>query len=99
MRYGFASAISNKTTVKSAALAWEPAMLTDLTGLYIEKMYEKPADTSFSTNTYGSFYKRYVNMPSPDISLDWAVSNTHFIVATSKDMIFALLDKAGQSKK
>src|SRR3990172_1374555 len=46
MRYGFASAISNKTTVKSAALAWEPAMLTDLTGLYIEKMYEKPADTS-----------------------------------------------------
>lgn len=99
VRYGLAAAITNKTTVKSAALAWEKTMLADLAGLYIEKMYEAPATTAFSTNTYLTFYKRYLNMPQPDTSLDWAASNTHFLVATSKDMIFALIAKAGQSKK
>lgn len=99
MRYGFASAIASKTQVRSAALAWEQTMLDDLTGLYIEKMYEKPATIAFSTNTYGSFYKRYLNIPAPDTSLDWAASNAHFVVATSKDMIYALLAKAGQPTK
>lgn len=99
VRYGLASAISNKTAVKSAALAWEKTMLTDLTGLYIEKMYENPETSVFSTNTYLTFYKRYLNMPQPETSLDWATSNTHFIIATSKDMIFAILDKAAQAKK
>ena len=48
----------------------------------------------FSSNTYLDFTKRYINLPAPDVSLDWAVSANYFVVATSKDMIFAALDKA-----
>lgn len=99
MRYGLASAITNKTRVKSAALAWEKTMLDNLASLYMEKAYEKPAHPVFATNTYLSFYKRYLNMPQPDVSLDWAVSNNFFIVATSKDMVYAVLNKAAQVKK
>lgn len=98
-RYGFVGAIQNKTNVKNAALAWERTMLDDLAALYIEKAYEKPATVAFSTNTYFDFYKRFINMPQPDVSFDWAVSSRYFVTATSKEMIYAMLDKARQPGK
>ncbi|MBI5913008.1 hypothetical protein HY839_01040 [Candidatus Azambacteria bacterium] len=98
-RYGFASAIQDKTNVKNAAIAWERAMLDDLAALYIEKAYQKPATIAFSTNTYFDFYKRFINMPQPDVSFDWAVSPRYFVIATSKEMIYAVLDKARQPGK
>lgn len=98
-RYGFVGAIQNSTSVKSAALAWENAMLDGLAALYIEKAYQKPAAITFSANTYFEFSKRYLNMPQPDVSLDWAVSSRYFVTATSKEMIYAILDKARQPGK
>ncbi|MCR4322812.1 MAG: hypothetical protein NUV61_01865 [Candidatus Azambacteria bacterium] len=99
LRYGFAATIQNKTSVKNAALSWEGTMLNDLTALYIEKAYQKPEVVVFSTNTYFDFYKRFINMPEPDTSLDWAVSSRYFVTATSKEMIYAVLDKARQPVK
>lgn len=98
-RYGFVAAITNKTAVKGATRAWERTMLDDLAALYIEKPYQKPATISFSANTYFEFSKRYLNMPLPDVSLDWAVSTRYFVTATSKEMIYAVLDKARQIGK
>lgn len=98
-RYGFVGAIQNNTLVKSTALAWENTMLDDLAALYIEKTYQKPETVAFSTNTYFAFYKRFINMPEPDVSLDWAVSSRYFVVSTSKEMIYAILDKARQPGK
>ncbi|MBI1755032.1 hypothetical protein HYR65_01985 [Candidatus Azambacteria bacterium] len=92
-RYGLAAATSHKDEVKTAALAWEASALDDLAGLYIQKAYVKPATVAFSSNTYLDFTKRYLNMPQPDVSLDWALSDKYFVVATSKEMIFAILDK------
>ena len=98
-RYGFVGAIQNNADVKSAALAWESTMLDDLAALYIEKAYQKPETIIFSTNTYFDFSKRFINMPQPDVSLDWAVSSRYFVTATSKEMIYAVLDKARQPGK
>ncbi|MEK7493584.1 MAG: hypothetical protein AAB630_00345 [Patescibacteria group bacterium] len=98
-RYGFVGAIQNSASVKSAALAWESTILDDLTALYVEKPYQKPATIVFSANTYFEFSKRYLNMPQPDMSLDWAVSSRYFVTATSKEMIYAVLDKARQPGK
>ncbi len=93
-RYGFAAAISQKESAKAAALAWEQTALEDLKGLYIQKPYVKPASPVFSENTYLNFFKRYLNMPQPDVSLDFAVSEKYFIAATSKEMIYAIIDAA-----
>lgn len=98
-RYGIAGAIQNKTSAQTATLAWEKTMLTDLAPLYIEKTYQTPDPVVFSENTYFDFFKRFINMPQPDVSLDWAVSSRYFVVATSKEMIFAILDKARQPNK
>ena len=68
-------------------------MLDDLNSLYIDKAYVKPAVITFSENSYLDFYKRYINMPMPDVSLDYAISDKYFVVATSKEMIYAALDK------
>lgn len=94
-RYGFAASVTSSAGPKSAALSWEQTALDNLVGLYIEKAYVKPNTVSYSTNSYLGFYKRFLNMPQPDVSFDWAVSEKYFVVATSKDMIFALLDEAG----
>lgn len=91
-RYGFAAAISQKESVKIDTLAWEYKALEDLKGLYIQKPYAEPANPVFSENTYLDFFKRYLNMPHPDVSLDFAVSEKYFISATSKEMIYAVLD-------
>ncbi len=94
-RYGFVASVTNEASAKSSGLSWESAAFDDLKGLYIQKMYVKPQTVSFSANTYLNFYKRFLNMPEPDVSLDWAVSPSYFVVATSKEMIFALLDETG----
>jgi len=95
-RYGFVGALSvSEDNVQSAALSWENTAVDDLAGLYIQKTPVHSASISFSGNTYLDFYKRYVNMPTSDISLDWAVSPKYFVVATSKNMIYAILDETG----
>src|SRR3989344_3256768 len=97
-RYGFVSSITNKTTMHSVAGAWEKTVVDDLKPLYVEKAYVKPSPMVFSSNTYLDFTKRFINMPAPDVSLDWAVSPAYFVIATSKDMIFAVLDKTKVSQ-
>lgn len=96
-RYGFAASVSQKESMKTAAMTWERTMLNDLKGLYVQKQYVKPAHPVFSENTYANFFKRYINMPLPDVSLDWAISDNYFIAATSKEMIYAVLDAAQSS--
>lgn len=94
IRYGLiARAKNNKDQIKIAVGKWEATMLDDLAPLYIEKAYVKPAVIAYSENTYLDFYKRYINMPLPDVSLDYAVSDKYFAVTTSKEMIYAILDK------
>lgn len=92
-RYGFVSSIANKAAMQKVASAWEKTVIDNLKSLYVEKAPVKPAIVRFSSNTYLDFTKRYINLPAPDVSLDWAVSANYFVIATSKDMIFAALDK------
>ena len=93
-RYGFVSSITNKAAMQKVGSAWEKTIIDNLKSLYVEKSPIKPVVVRFSSNTYLDFTKRYINLPAPDVSLDWAVSANYFVVATSKDMIFAALDKA-----
>src|SRR3989344_6289319 len=92
-RYGLAAKTSSKESLKQVAEKWQTTMLDDLNSLYIDKAYVKPAVITFSENSYLDFYKRYINMPMPDVSLDYAISDKYFVVATSKEMIYAALDK------
>lgn len=92
-RYGLIAKTNNKDKVKEIADNWQNIILTDLKSLYIEKMYAPPTKLVFSENAYFDFYKRYINLPTPDISLDYAVSVDYFVIATSKEMIYALLAK------
>ncbi len=94
-RYGFASSITDKTAMQNIARAWEASVIDrdNLKSLYVEKQYVKPVAMRFLSNTHLGFAKRYSNMPTPDVSLDYAVSNKYFILATSKEMMYAILDK------
>ena len=93
LRYGLTARTINKEALKQVSEKWQTTMLDDLNSLYIDKAYVKPAVITFSENSYLDFYKRYINMPMPDVSLDYAISDKYFVVATSKEMIYAALDK------
>ena len=72
---------------------WQSATLTDLKPLYIEKTYTLPTKLMFAEKSYFDFHKRYINLPTPDVSLDYAISSDYFVVATSKDMVYSFLAK------
>lgn len=92
-RYGLITKINNRDQVKNMTDNWQSAILTDLKPLYIEKTYTLPTKLMFAENSYFDFYKRYINLPTPDISIDYAISSDYFVVATSKDMVYSLLTK------
>ena len=93
LRYGFIAKISNKARVLSIMNDWEVQSIIDLKQLYMGEPIVIPEDPRFSENTYLDFTKKYINLTSPEISLDYAVSNNYLIITTSKDMIFASILK------
>jgi len=52
-----------------------------------------PANPIFSTNIYKNVTIRYVNLPAPDLSFDYAILNDKLIFATSKVSMYAIIDR------
>ncbi len=98
LRYGFVASITNKQNILSEMKAWELQAIGDLKQLYMGEPITIPESPVFSENEYLDFDKRYINLITPEISLDYAVSDKYFIVATSKDMMFATILKTQEQK-
>jgi len=91
VRYGFIANISNKQSVFKEMKKWEPEIINNLKQLFMGEPIVVPENPNFSENEYLDFTKRYINLSSTDLSLDYAVSDSFLIVATSKDMMYALI--------
>ena len=61
--------------------------------IMIPAIKETPANPAFSTNVYKNINIRYVNLPAPDLSFDYAVLNDKLIFATSKVSMYAIIDR------
>ncbi len=89
IRYGFIAKTTNENALKENMKKWGTKMIQDLTQLFMGEPITIPENPAFSKNSYLTFKKRYINLTSPEISLDYAISKDYLIVATSKDMMFA----------
>lgn len=94
MRYGFAAKISGGLQTLDAMNTWEATMVNDIQPLLIDVSPTKPQDGIFRDNFYESFIKSYFNFVESDTSIDWGISDDKklLIVATSKDMIYEIID-------
>ena len=91
VRYGLIANINNKEAVLANTKAWGLQSLQDLKQLFMGEPITIPENPTFAENTYLEFDKRYINLLTPEISLDFAVSDDYLIVATSKDMVMAAI--------
>lgn len=94
MRYGFAAKISGGLQTLDAMNTWETTMVNDIQPLLIDVSPTKPQDGMFRDNFYESFIKSYFNFVELDMSIDWGVSDDKklLVIATSKDMIYEIID-------
>ncbi len=92
IRYGFIAKINNKKALKSELdKVSANDLIDDFKVLYMGNPLVVPQNPKFSENKYLNFDKVYINLPKPTLSLDIALSDKYFVVATSKDMIYAVL--------
>lgn len=93
IRYGFAAKIADSAKTLEAAGQWEKTMVDDLKNIYIDKTPIKPENAEFKDFSNENFIVRYLNLPAPDISMTWGISDTEkiFVVATSKDMVYKII--------
>lgn len=91
LRYGLIAKISAKEPVLALMQSWEPKIVNDVKQLFMGEPITIPEGYKFAGNVYLDFDKRYLNLMSTETSIDYAVSNSYLILATSKDMMFATI--------
>lgn len=80
--------ILTQKTASSIMQEWEKTIIDDFLPLMLSTP-QKPADyiaeQSFSVGEYMGFESHYINLPIHTTSLDWLLSDSRLIIATSKD--------------
>jgi len=71
----------------------EQLMPADLKLLLSDVQNRLPANPIFSDGRYKDIAIRYINFPTPDHSLDYAILNGYLIFGTSKESLRAAIDR------
>ncbi len=72
--------------------AWEETMVNDIRPLIFKNEILKSATEEFQDNTYKGVTVRYINFPTSDLSVDYAIIDNKLIITTSKDSMYAVID-------
>lgn len=74
--------------------SWEETMSQDLEPLFLVSAGQ-PASATFTDNVYQETNIRYLNFPSPDLTLDYAFwpAKNYLLLATSRQGIYTIIDK------
>ncbi len=93
-RLGLAAQYSNLTTLQNFMLAWEPSIPTSLAPI-LQTQNVSPATTTFQVNAYNGVDIRFMNFPTPQLSIDYgfATAKNLFLLATSKNSMFNLIGR------
>ena len=84
---------NNPNNVKEQAKYWEATMAEDLKNMFLFKKPGEPTTKSFKNNTYKSVLIRYINFPNPDLTIDYAIINNLFILSTSRESMYNIIDR------
>lgn len=75
----------------------EDFILQETSTLFLNNQIDLPSDKGFQDNIYKEIPIRYINLPTSEISLDYAVVNNLLVVATSKQSMYAAIDRILES--
>ena len=71
---------------------WENTIINDIKPILFKDALSDVATEEFQDNIYKEIPLRYINIPTPDLSVDYAIINKKLIIATSKESMFAIID-------
>lgn len=94
-RTGLATNFKDKTKAASAMTAKEKTMISDVSFLFLGEASQKTKGV-FSINNSKSFPIRYLNIDANAeglLSVDYSLTDKQLIIATSKNTMWAILDK------
>lgn len=95
-RIGLAIALkngANESELKNLLKSSEPMMPQALKTFWFNPEIELPATPEFLDNIYQEIPIRYINFPFATLTLDYAVVKGYFLLTTSKESMYAALDR------
>lgn len=85
--------IKNVNSFKEQVKFWEETMADDLKNLFLDETMEEAATSRFQDNNYKGVSIRYINFSDPNLTIDYAIVNNLFIIATSKESMYETIDR------
>ena len=80
----------NISTIQSED--WESDLVADFSALLFYDETLEPATEGFQDNLYKGTGIRYINFPEPGLSIDYLASGNKFIITTSRESAYAVID-------
>lgn len=71
----------------------ESMMPGTLPSLLLTKKAEIPAAPQFLDNVYQGISVRYLNLPGPELSFDYAILDNKLLITTSRESMYAAIDR------
>lgn len=96
IRFGIALTMTNRASVENASSNFErtaPLFMRQLYARYVGSELPLATVEEFFDNAYKEVSIRYMNFGSPSLTLDYALDGDLFLVAGSRDTMFALIDR------
>ena len=91
-RQGLVIEIKNKELLKNLLRNWEKNLIEDIKPIFLEEEIGPCATEEFQDNVRRGISIRYMNLPDPDLTIDYAIVNDKLIITTSKDSMYYILD-------
>jgi len=92
-RLGLITEIQSPEALKGQLSTWEATMLDDFKNFYPAQVPGARASQVFLDDTYLNVAIRYVNLPRPDLTLNYTILNNLLIIGTSKETIYTIIEK------
>jgi len=92
-RIGLIIEAIDSSKLKDQLKFWEKTMLDDLKNLFLDENLGEPISKTFNDNIYKDVLIRYINFPGPNPTIDYAVSGNLFLLSTSKESMYQIIDR------
>jgi hypothetical protein len=99
-RLGLITQVKNSENLKTQLTNWEQTMLNNFQNFYIDDQPGQKETETFQDDIYSPDGEagqktaiRYINLPTPDLTINYAIVNDLLIISTSKELIYTIIDK------
>jgi len=92
-RLGIVIEMGESETLVQDLNDWENTIIDDLNQLLLTEDILNAHSEEFGDKIYNETYIRYMNFPTPALTLDYGIVSNNLIIATSRESMFMVIDK------